>query len=273
MHNIIIHKITTCLAIVLVALVSVSATRAAEPSANEIMQRSNLARYYPGDDMRARVVMRLISSDGRERIRDMILTRRNIESGGEQRYFIFFTRPPDVRDMSFLVHRFPDRDDDRWLYLPAVKAVRRIAASDKNTSFVGSDFTYEDVSGRDPIDDTHALIREEKFMQRDTFVVKSVPRNPANADFSRKESWVDKATWLPLKEEFYDRRGDLSRVFTAPEMKQIEGFWTATKRVMKNAQSGHKTEVELSEVRYNRKLSADLFTERSLRTPPADLTR
>lgn len=243
------------------------------PSGEEVMRRSHLAMYYPGEDMRARVTMRLVSRDGGERVREMTMTRRNIKEGGEQRYFIFFHRPPDVRDLAFLVWKYPARDDDRWLYVPALKLVRRIAASDKHTSFVGSDFSYEDVSGREPADDTHKLLREDKAAGREAWVVESVPRESGSADFSRKLSWIDKATGLPLKEEYFDRRGDLTRVFTAEELKEIQGFWTVTKRVMKNVQSGHSTEAVLADVRYNLKLAPDLFSERALRAPPAELVR
>jgi outer membrane lipoprotein-sorting protein len=103
--------------------------------------------------------------------------------------------------------------------------------------------------------------------------VESVPRDTGGADFSRKVSWIDQATRLPLREEYYDRRGDLARVFTAEELREIQGFWTATRRVMKNVQSGHRTEVVLADVRYNQKLAPDLFTERALRAPPPELVR
>ena len=268
-------RTTLCLSILAWAAIAggVATARAQTPSGDEIIQRSNLARYYSGDDMQARVVMRLVSKDGRERIREMVLARRDLQKGGEQRYFIYFHRPPDVRDVALLVWKYPNRDDDRWLYIPAFKVVRRIAASDKHTSFVGSDFTYEDVSGREPEDDTHKLLREEKTAGRDAYVVESVPKDPGGADFSRRLSWIDKATWLALKEEYYDQRGDLARVFTAEELKEVQGFWTAIKRVMKNAQSGHWTEVIFSDVRYNRKLGSELFSERSLRAPPPEFTK
>ena len=243
------------------------------PTGEEIMRRSHLAMYYAGEDTRARITMRLVSKDGGERVREMTMTRRNVKEGGEQRYFVFFHRPPDVRDLAFLVWKYPGRDDDRWLYVPALKLVRRIAASDKHTSFVGSDFSYEDVSGREPEDDTHTLVRDDKAGGRDAWVVESVPREPGSADFSRKLSWIDRTTWLPLKEEYYDRRGDLARVFTAEELKEVQGFWTVTKRMMKNVQSGHWSEAVLADVRYNLKLSPDLFSERALRAPPAELVR
>ena len=246
---------------------------AAQPSADEIMARAHLAMFYPGEDMRARVTMRLVSRDGKERLRELTMTRRDLQDGGEQRYFMYFHRPPDVRDMTFLVWKYPGKDDDRWLYIPALKLVRRIAASDKRSSFAGSDFSYEDVSGREPEEDTHKLIREEKAGARDAYVVESAPKDPGSVDFGRKLSWIDKATWLPLKEEYYDRRGELARVFTAEEVKEIQGFWTVTKRVMKNVQSGHWTEAVLGDIRYNQKLAPDLFSERALRSPPAELVR
>jgi hypothetical protein len=249
------------------------ATRAQAPTGEEIMRRSHLATYYPGEDMRARVTMRLVSRDGGERIREMTMSRRNLREGGEQRYFIYFHRPPDVREMAFLVWKYPARDDDRWLYVPALKLVRRIAASDKHTSFVGSDFSYEDVSGREPEEDRHKLLREENAEGRDAYVVESVPREAGSAEFSRKLSWIDKATSLPLKEEYYDRRGDLTRVFSAAELKEVQGYWTVVKRVMKNVQTGHWTEVVLADVRYKLGLSPDLFNERALRAPPAELIR
>ncbi|HET8577869.1 MAG TPA: outer membrane lipoprotein-sorting protein [Methylomirabilota bacterium] len=260
--------------VLVVVMVAGGAPAAAQaPSGEEIMRRAHLAMYYPGEDMRARVTMRLMSKDGGERVRELTMSRRNIKEGGEQRYFIFFHRPPDVRDVAFLVWKYPGRDDDRWLYVPALKLVRRIAASDKHTSFVGSDFSYEDVSGREPEDDNHRLVREEKMAGRDAWAVESTPKEPAGADFSRKLSWIDRATWLPLKEEYYDRRGELARVFTAEELKEIQGFWTVIRRVMKNVQTGHRTEVAWDDVRYNLKLTPDLFGERALRAPPAELIR
>ena len=111
-----------------------------------------------------------------------------------------FFKPNDVKDMSFMTFKYPARDDDRWMFIPAVNMVKRIAAQDKRSSFVGSDFTYEDVSGHDIEDDQHAVEREQKVGERDCYVVKSTPKAGA-ADFGHKLTWVDKANYLPLKEE------------------------------------------------------------------------
>lgn len=143
----------------------------------EAMRRSQAAFLYPGKDFKARVVMKLINKDGQERVRELTMLRKNIAGpGGEQKYFMYFFQPADVRDMTFMIHKYPAKDDDRWLFVPAINMVKRIAAQDKRSSFVGSDFTYEDVSGRDIEDDVHVIEREEKLGNRDCYVVKSTPR-------------------------------------------------------------------------------------------------
>jgi outer membrane lipoprotein-sorting protein len=236
--------------------------------AEEIVRRSALVQFHAGNDMRAKVTMRLLSKGGGERIRELIMARRNVKAGGDQRYFLLFLQPADVRDMTFLVWKYPLRDSDRWLYIPAIKLVKRIAANDKRSSFVGSDFSYEDVSGRAVEEDNHALLREEKFEGKDVVVVKSIPKDEKSADFGYKISWVDKGSFVLWKEEYYDKRGSLYRVFTADEVKPIQGFPTTIRRTMKNVQTGHRTEVTYEEVKYNLALADNLFSERSLKNPP-----
>ena len=241
--------------------------------AEEIMRRSSLVQFYSGNDMKAKVRMRLLSKDGGERVRELIMARRNVKAGGDQKYFILFLQPADVRDMTFLVWKYPQRDSDRWLYIPAIKLVKRIAANDKRSSFVGSDFSYEDVSGRAAGEDNHMLLREEKYEGKELFVVKSVPKDEKSADFGYKVSWIDKGNFVLWKEEYYDKRGALFKVFTADEVKSIQGFPTTVKRMMKNVQTGHWTEAAYGEVKYNLGLADGLFSERSLMNPPRDLAR
>ena len=241
--------------------------------AEEVMRRSALVQFYSGNDMRAKVTMRLLSKEGGERVRELIMTRRNVKAGGDQKYFLLFRQPADVRDMTFLVWKYPQRDSDRWLYIPAIKLVKRIAANDKRSSFVGSDFSYEDVSGRAAAEDNHTLLREEKYEGKEVFVVKSVPKDEKSVDFGYKVSWVDKGSFVLWKEEYYDKRGSLYKVFTAAEVKPIQGFPTTVKRTMRNVQTGHWTEVTYGEVKYNLGLADSLFMERSLRNPPRELAR
>lgn len=237
-------------------------------TADEVMKKSQAAFLYPGKDFKARVMMRLISKSGQERVRELTMLRKNYgESGGNQKFFIYFFQPADVKDMTFMVHKYADKDSDRWLFIPAINMVRRIAAQDKRSSFVGSDFSYEDVSGRNLNEDSHSLVKEERLGIRDCFVVKSTPK-AGDVEYSYKLSWIDKTDFLPLKEEYYDKRGDQYKVFSADEIKDVKGFPTVIKRTMKNLQSSHQTVTTFTKVDYNISIDDGLFSERYLKQPP-----
>lgn len=256
------------LVLLIMLLVTCLASSALAASPDEIIQKSQAAFYYPGKDFKARVMMKLISPNGQERVRELTMLRLNTgEAGGEQKYFMYFFQPAEVKNMTFMVFKYPKRDDDRWLFVPAINMVRRIAMQDKQASFVGSDFTYEDVSGRDLGDDAHEQIKEDSLNGKECFVIKSTPKADS-ANYGYKLSWIDKTTYLPMKEEYYDRSGTTIRVFTADEVQEVKGFPTITKRTMKNLQSGHRTEVYYSSQDYNIGLDDSLFSERFLKQPP-----
>jgi len=270
-HNLKIRTPAVCTLLFALCLLFLS-PHADAMTAEETVKRSQEAFFYQGRDFKARVMMKLISKGGQERIRELTMLRKNYgTSGGEQKYFMYFFQPADVKDMTFMVYKYPAKDDDRWLFVPAISMVRRIAAQDKSSSFVGSDFTYEDVSGRDIEDDTHEIVREEKLDGRDCYVIKSTPKK-ADVDHSFKISWIDKGNFLPLKDEYYDRKGELYRVFTGEEIKDVKGFPSITKRTMKNLQSGHRTEVIFTKIDYNIGIEDSLFSERFLKQPPKKWT-
>ncbi len=245
----------------------------------QIIEKSQLAFYYQGDDMKAQVNMELISKGGGMRTRVMTILRRNVTEGGNQKYFIYFHKPGDVRRMTFMVWKYPTKEDDRWIFIPAVDLIKRIAADDKRSSFVGSDFTYEDVSGRDVASDTHSLSRSEKLAERDCYVIESIPKEPT--EYTKRLSWIDKKTFLPLKEEYYDAQDELFRVFTADKIEDIKSgkgtvenvFPTVTRRTMKNLKTGHRTEVVYKSVSYNLGLKDKDFSERYMRRPPRSWIR
>jgi hypothetical protein len=192
---------------------------------------------------------------------------------------MYFHKPGDVRRMTFMVWKYPTKEDDRWIFVPAVDLIRRIAADDKRSSFVGSDFTYEDVSGRDVTSDTHSLLRSEKLEDRDCYVIESTPKEPT--DYIKRLSWIDKKTFLPLKEEYYDAQKELFRIFTADKVEEIKlgdgekkkSFPTVTKRTMKNVKTGHRTEVSYKTVLYNLGLRDKEFSDRYMRRPPRSWIR
>ncbi|MBI5410885.1 MAG: outer membrane lipoprotein-sorting protein [Nitrospirae bacterium] len=248
----------------LLAVIPASSLAVAEDAAS-VVRQSQEAFHYAGTDMKARVKMTLIAKEGQQRLRDFTMLRKD-ESGGNQRYLLYFHGPADVSGTIFMVYKYPVKDDDRWLFIPALNLVQRVAARDSRSSFVGSDFTYEDVSGRDLEADTHRVLREEPLGRHKAVVVESIPTQ--EADYARKLAWIDQATFLPLKEEYYDQRGALYKVFTADEIREVQGVPTVTKRSMENVKSGHKTEVVFEMAAYNVGLGDEVFTERALRRPP-----
>ncbi|NIP59802.1 MAG: outer membrane lipoprotein-sorting protein [Gemmatimonadetes bacterium] len=197
------------------------------------------------------------------------MLRKDFERG-EQRYYIYFHRPPDVRRTSFLIQAYPGRDDDRWIYVPALDLIRRIAAQDARSSFVGSDFNYEDVSGRDVGADEHRFLRRDTLEGRVAWVIESRPVRPA--EYERRVSWIDRETALPLREEYYDARDQLHRVYTSGEIRSVEAgigpVPTVVERTTENVRTGHRTEVTFLEVDYGVGIGDDVFTQASLRRPP-----
>jgi outer membrane lipoprotein-sorting protein len=253
---------------------SQNTSTAQEMSADEVVAKYYDAFYSQASDMKAKVTMDLISKSGKTRNRKMVMLRKDFGDKGDQKYFIYFYEPGDVRRTSFLVWKYPDTDDERWMYIPAVDLVKKIAAKDKRSSFIGSDFTYEDISGRDVQSDTHRLLRTEKMNDRDCYVVESLPKE--KVEYTKRISWIDKKTFLPIKEEYYDVQKELYRVFQGEEIKDVpsgEGekskvFPTILKRTMDNVKKKHKTVVYFSEVQYDAGIEENIYTERFLRKPP-----
>jgi len=243
-----------------------------------IVNKANLMAYYQGKDGKAKVKMTITDKKGRARLREFIILRKDIKDGGDQKYYVYFLRPADVRKMVFMVHKHTDieKDDDRWLYLPGLDLVKRIAAGDKRTSFVGSDFLYEDVSGRNLAEDAHELIETtDKY-----YVVRNIPKKPETVEFSYFNVLIDRKTFVPTKMEFYDKKSKLYRIIESQKVEiievkegeKIQKFPTVVKSVVSDLNTGSKTEMEFTNVKYNINLK-DIFTERYLRRPPKEAKR
>jgi len=242
-----------------------------KPDVQEIVSKANIVAYYQGNDGKAKVKMVITDKGGNKRERESIILRKDVKDGGDQNYFVYFHMPADVRRMTYMVNKHAqlDKDDDRWLYMPALDLVKRIAAGDKRTSFVGSDFLYEDVSGRSLDEDTHELIQTTEQI----YVVKNVPKKPDAVEFSYFNVAIDRKTFVPMKMEFFDKQGRLYRTIESKKVEKIQEFYTVVKSEVKDLKKESKTEMEFSEVQYNINLSDDLFTERYLRRPPREAIR
>ena len=238
---------------------------AGELTADEIVVRTNQAAYYQGDDGRATVTMTITDSQGSERTREFTVLRRNDpDSDGDQRFYVYFHKPADFSKMVFMVHKHTEGDDDRWLYLSSLDLVKRIAASDERTSFVGSDFFYEDVSGRSPSEDDHELIKTTESY----YVLEHKPKDSGSVEFARYTTYIHRKTFLPTKAEYFDASGKKYRVMTVDAVKEFDGKPTVTKATIEDLRAGSKTVIEFSNVEYDIGIPDKIFTERYLRRPP-----
>ena len=241
---------------------------AQELTVDQIVKKANEVAYYAGKDGRADVKMVISDDRGGTRVREFSILRLNVQ-GEDQKFYVYFEAPADVRKMAYLVWKHADKDDDRWLWLPALNLVKRIAPGDKRTSFVGSDFLYEDVSGRGIDEDKHELIETTDSQ----YLIKNVPKDAGSVEFAYYNVWIDKTTFLPLKAEYYDRNGKLYRRVEAIKVQTIQGYPTVVEAVASDLKAGSSTKNVFSNIKYDIGLKDRIFTERFLRRPPREVTR
>lgn len=213
-----------------------------------------------GDTRSSELSMTLINKSGAKRERK--ITSFAMDVGKDTKQIMFFRYPNDVKGTGFLTVDYDDinKDDDKWLYLPAMKKTRRISGkSSKTDYFMGSDFTYDDVGQRNIDEDTHKLLREEKVDGIDCWVVESVPKK-GDEIFSKKISWIRKDCLIAAKVEYYDKLGKLHRALKVENVVQVEGFWSIAKMSMENVQTNHKTLLEFGDIKFNIPLDAKTFT-------------
>lgn len=236
---------------------------------SEIVQKANLAAYYRGDDGRSEARMVISDAQGREQLRQFTILRRDRVEGGDQDFLVAFSRPSDVRGTVFMVAKHTESEDDRWLYLPGLDLVKRISAGDKRTSFVGSHYFYEDVSGRRVEEDNHQLVETTDQFYR----LQNTPKDPASVEFSQYQVWIDKNTMLPMKIEYQDSNGELYRRVEVLEVAEVQSIPTVMRSKVSDLRSGGNTTMEFRFIAYDLGMDESVFTERSLRKPPAQWLR
>ena len=216
-----------------------------------------------GDDMTSDLTMTLINSSGNERVREIKQFSRDF--GEVEKKIMFFVKPADVKNTSFMNWSYDEegRDDDQWIYLPALKKVKRISSDSKGDYFMGSDFTYDDLGDRKPSDDTHKILREETIDGKDCYVIESTPKDE-DYMYSKTITWIIKDEWVGLKKEFYDEDEELLKILKVNETKNIKGFIIITNTEMENIQKDHKTIMKLKNVKINTGIPKSKFTERMM---------
>ncbi len=239
-----------------------------ELSADEIMRRNFMVGKVR--DSRAEITMTLINAGGDRRERSTLGFTKLAENGVDQRRVVRFLTPADVKGTATLLIEHSDGDDDIWIYLPALRKVRRLVANNKKDSFVGTDFSYGDVIGHKVEGWTHQLVGKESVDGVDTFVVESVPRTDAVRDtsgYAKRKTWIRQDNFVAIKGQYWDTSGALLKESTGRDVREIdpaEHKWQAFTLTMRNVQTGHSTEIVWKKLEVGVGLGDDVFTERYL---------
>jgi outer membrane lipoprotein-sorting protein len=255
------HAITRITFLAAISILMAGVAKA-QPTGREIMLKVD---ERPNGDTRLSVMtMELVNKRGSKRVRSMQSYAK--DEGKDSKSIMFFQEPADVKGTGFLTWDYndEDKDDDRWLYLPAMKKTRRISGSSaKKEYFMGSDFTYDDMGNRDVDSDEHVLLREETVNGHPCYVVQSTPKDDDGL-YSRTEGWIDKEHYVAHKILFYDAMGSLMKELHVEEMEQIGGIWTVTRMRMQNHQRNHSTVIYIESMEYDRPMDNSMFTVNAL---------
>ena len=208
--------------------------------------------------------MKIVDNQGNKQLRQFTILRKDQADAGVQDFMVYFSRPSDVKGTVFRVEKQPQSDDNRWLYLPALDLVKRIAASDKRSSFVGSHFFYEDVSGRNPAEDTFVL----ESSDGDHYTIKATPKDPKTVEFSYYRVQIHKQHFIPMQVDYFDSQNKHYRQMKVLKTEVIDGITTVMHSRIDNLIDNSYTEMQFRGVKYNRDIPQNLFSERSLRQFP-----
>lgn len=245
-----------------------SLATAAAPTAEEIVKKNFLVSKVA--DSVSDSSFRLINANGQERVRETKGQSKLIKGTTDNMRLVTFLTPADVKGTKTLLIEHSGKDDDMWVYLPALKKVRRLVSSNKKDSFVGTDFSYGDVIGHRVEDWNHKLLREEKVDGKDTWVIESTPKTKdvgENSGYAKRVAWIDKESAIALRGESYDLNNQLLKKFKADKIEKVDPAndkWQAMVIESENVQTNHKTIIEFKNYKANQGVSDDLFTSRSL---------
>jgi hypothetical protein len=242
---------------------SLSATSADAERGLEIATEWDL-RDTGWNDQRTDLQMILRNRHGEESTRELRSRLLEVEGDGDK-LLVIFDRPRDVKGTAFLTYTHRTGADDQWLYLPALKRVKRISSNNKSGPFMGSEFAYEDLASQEVGKYTYRYLRNETANHRDSFVVERIPVDK-NSGYTRQIVWHDSETYRPEKIEFYDRKNELLKTLTYSKYKQyVDQYWRADELFMENHQTGKSTLLVWNQYEFQTGLSDRDFDRNSLK--------
>ena len=235
-------------------------------SADEILSRMDLMEGV--NDMTCQLRMVVTSKSGQTQIRNMTMYTKG-KPDGTQFVFVKVDLPALIKGTSLLSITRAGQADETWLYLPALGKPKRITASERGGSFMGSDFSYQDMGTVRPQDYTSKLLRTEKFGGEEVYVIESVPRTEEikkASGFSKQIWWIRTSNFTRAKAEFYDLAKKVAKVQLASKPVEVKGgAWFNTMMEMSNMGAGSKTEVQFSDVRVNTGVKDEFFTVENMK--------
>lgn len=235
---------------------NLTATQIIEKSRNRI-QRETVST-------RARMVITAKDGSTTERLVDQYSSY----TGGRSRTVVVFQKPASVAGTRFLTIENPGKEEDRWIFLPSLGKVRRIAGSEGSGSFVGTDFSYDDISSADrkADKDTHQLLRQETYNGRPCYVIESRPIDPSY-QYARIISWIDTETFIAYKMELYNKKSDKPiKLFEVLKVEDKQGRLTPVESRMTSLQKGTSTTIYVDIIKYDDPIPEGVFTTRFLET-------
>ncbi len=250
---------------------SISAEVEAAPTARAIMEKVAVTRKLDGSE--AVVKMRIVNAKGQAREREMAMASKLYDGGKTEKRIYRFLSPPDVKGTGVLVFDYETKDDDVWLFLPALRKTRRIVSSKRSKSFMGSEFSYADLNVPALDDYSYRLAKEESFEGTACWVIEVQPKNDQIAKdegYSRKTYWVSKAKHTVRRGMFYDLGGKLLKEFRSKDIKLLDPKkkrYRAMYMEMTNRQNGRKSVFESTKAVFSPTVKDDLFTSRHLERP------
>ena len=215
-------------------------------------------------DFAADMIMILKNRHGQESAREMRVRTLEVNGDGDKSLSIFDT-PRDIKGTAFLNFTHQTGDDDQWLYLPALKRVKRISSRNKSGSFMGSEFAYEDIGSQEVQKYTYKWIRDATLGDKECFVVEFYPVDSKNSGYTRMVNWIDKEEYRTWKVQYYDRKGSLLKTLIMSDYRvYLDRYWKAHDMSMINHQNGKSTTLTWSEYNFQTGLTDSDFSKNSL---------
>ncbi len=260
-----------CLIAALSAISALISLPAHAESAEDINIKKGLAIAVESDkrdtgfaDFTANMVMELHNKHGDTSKRTIRIKTLEVIGDGDKSMSIF-DKPADVKGTAFLTYSHAIKPDEQWLYLPALKRVKRINSKNKSGPFMGSEFAYEDLASQEIEKYTYKYIRDEVFNGADCFVIECYPAYE-HSGYTRQVAWVNKEKYVAEKIDFYDRKNDLLKTLTNKDYQQyLEQYWRANEMHMENHQTGKSTLLSWQNYKFKHGLSDKYFSRNSLK--------